>query len=111
MSVSLALGRVRGVRFGCAPPSSGHSTVTAMGGSWAWPNIGETQYMIFADSSWMLVGQTLRIVDGVHTSGIMQIVRIVPGVDGDPTFVECSWTVGPAGGTEMLDGASVVLVT
>jgi len=105
------LGRARGVRFGSTPPSSGHSTVVAMGGPWAWPNPGETQYLIFADPSWMQVGQTIRIDDGVHTPGVMQIVTIVPGVDGDPTVVECSWTVGPAGGTSMLDGAAVVLVT
>lgn len=111
--MSLALGRARrGVRFGGTVPSSGHSTVVAMGGPWAWPNTGETQFLVFADSSWMLVGQTIRVDDGVHTPGVMQIVAIgTPETPGDPTVVECSWTVGPTGGTTMLDGAAVVLVT
>lgn len=108
----LMLGARTGLCISSEPPAGGgeYMTTTAMGGPWAWPNEGETQYMIFADSSWMVVGQSLEIDDGVHTSGVMQIVRIVPGVDGDPTFVECSWTVGPAGGTEMLDGAAVLLL-
>ena len=112
MSGPIVLGGRPGVRlWSTATSGGGHSTVTAMGGVWAWPNVGETQYMIFADPSWMVVGQTLAIDDGVHTPGTMQIVTIVPPeTPEEPTIVECSWTVGPTGGTAMLDGAAVTLV-
>lgn len=110
--VGLVLGRhQRGIHLDGAGESGGHSTVVAMPGGWAWPNENETQILIFADPSWMQVGQTLAIDDGVHTPGELLIVTIVPGDLENPTLVECAWTpVGPGGGTSMLDGAAVTLV-
>ena len=109
----LMLGARTGLCISSEPPAGGgeYMTTTAMCGPWAWPNTGETQYMIFADPSWMEVGQSLEIDDGVHTPGVMNIVTIVPGeTPEEPTIVECGWTTGPAGGTTMLDGAAVLLL-
>jgi len=108
----IALGGRPGVRlWSTATIGGGHSTVVTMGGGWAWPNENETQILVFADPSWMQVGQTLAIDDGVHTPGELLIVTIVPGDIENPTLVECAWTpVGPGGGTSMLDGAAVTLV-
>lgn len=108
----LALGaRARGVKFGAAPASNGeHSTTVTLGFDWAWPNQGETQFLVFADSSWMVVGQALAIDDGVY-SGVLTIAAIYPANGENPTIVECAWTTnGPPGGTIMLDGAEVSLV-
>jgi hypothetical protein len=99
---------------GFTPPlaTSDHMTIVALYGDWAWPNPGETQFLIFADSSWMIVGQSLEIDDGVQIPGILTIVAIYPANGEDPTIVECAWTaVGPVGGTIMLNGAAVLLVT
>jgi len=109
VSLGLALGRSRGVRFGgtATPPTT--STVVANGFDWAWPNPGETQFFNFADPTWMVVGQSLAINDGVY-SGVLTIVTIYTAEP--PTIVECAWTAtGPLGGTIMLDGAAVSLVT
>lgn len=99
----------RGARFTTGATGSGeHSTVVAMGGTWIWPNENETQFLVFADMSWMQIGQSLAIDDGVHTPGVL----VIDSFGGDPVeVVICAWTaVGPAGGTEMLDGAAVTLV-
>ncbi len=109
--MSLALGRVRarGVRFGSASAAAAvTSTVVANGYDWAWPNPGETQFFFFADPSWMQIGQSLAIDDGVY-SGVLTIVAIYTAEP--PTIVEAAWTTnGPPGGTIMLDGAAVNLV-
>ncbi len=97
---------------GFTPPaaSSEHLTVVANGYDWAWPNQNETQFFYFADPSWMVVGMSLEIDDGVQIPGILTIVAIYTAEP--PTIVECAWTpVGPAGGTIMLDGAAVADVT
>ena len=107
--MSFALGRARGVRFGSASGAAPvTSTVVALGHPRVWPNPGATQFLAFADASWMLPGQALDIDDGVHR-GVLTIVAIYSTEDG--TIVECAWTAdGPAFAPVMLDGAAVNLV-
>lgn len=92
---------------GGATPAPTETTVTN-GGNWAWPNSGEGVYLLVADSSWMEVGQTMHFDDGVNEGNLT--------VD-DTVLLEGQWLIlfgwlpgGPPGGTEMLDGATVVLV-
>ena len=95
---------------GFTPPAaaSDYMTVVANGYDWAWPNQNETQFFNFADPTWMQIGQSLEIDDGVY-SGVLTIVAIYTAEP--PTIVEAAWTaVGPPGGTIMLDGAAVALV-
>lgn len=95
---------------GFTPPAatSDYMTTVANGYDWAWPNQNESQFFYFADPSWMQIGQSIEIDDGVY-SGVLTIVAIYTAEP--PTIVEAAWTaVGPPGGTMMLDGAAVALV-
>ncbi len=83
-------------------------TTVANGGNWAWPNDLEGVYLFVADGSWMETGQTMHLDDGVN-EGDLRVDDVV--LFEGQWLVQFGWLPGgPPGGTEMLDGATVVLV-
>lgn len=85
-----------------APPAS--TTIIADGG-WGWPNIGEPTYQKVGDISKLTVGERVFIDDGVKRGELL-----VTGVgDTFPDFVTFE-NDAPPGGTEMADGALVVVI-
>lgn len=105
-----------GVRLRGGTPASGyraaragsgaHSTIVQNGGDWGWPNSGEPLFLFVADVSWMVVGQTIAADDGV-LSGVLTITAITPEL----LLVTFDAVSGPPGGTAMLDGATLTLVS
>lgn len=85
-----------------APPAS--TTIDASG-TWAWPNIGEPSYQEVGDVSKLAVGDRVFIDDGVNR-GELLVQGIGDTLPGFVTFVNDA----PPGGTEMADGALVVVI-